>query len=97
MLFTSGIAPACCCWLQGAPAGKLLSYNPKTKEVHVLAKDFYYANGVALSADESYLVMVETDRIRTIKFWLKGEKVGVTPPPLPLSWYPRAHTSLLSW
>eukprot|EP00877_Chromochloris_zofingiensis_P013931 jgi/Chrzof1/8792/Cz03g24210.t1 len=61
---------------QGAPAGKLLSYNPKTKEVHVLAKDFYYANGVALSADESYLVMVETDRIRTIKFWLKGEKAG---------------------
>jgi sugar lactone lactonase YvrE len=39
---------------------------------------FYYANGVALSADESFLVLVETDRIRAHKVWLKGPKVGET-------------------
>lgn len=37
---------------------------------------FYYANGVALSADESFLVLVETDRIRAHKVWLKGPKVS---------------------
>jgi hypothetical protein len=35
----------------------------------------YYANGVALAADESYLVICETDRIRLLKFWLTGPKV----------------------
>jgi hypothetical protein len=35
----------------------------------------YYANGVALAADESYIVICETDRIRLLKYWLKGPKV----------------------
>jgi hypothetical protein len=38
---------------------------------------FYYANGVALSPDESYLVMAETDRIRLLKYWLKGPQVTI--------------------
>jgi sugar lactone lactonase YvrE len=45
----------------------------------VLAKGFYYANGVALAEDESYLVMAETNRIRVHKFWLKGDKVRGLP------------------
>ncbi|KAF6259879.1 hypothetical protein COO60DRAFT_1638071 [Scenedesmus sp. NREL 46B-D3] len=60
--------------MQGQPKGRLLRYDPNTKETHVLAKGFYYANGVALSADESFLVLAETDRIRVHKVWLKGSK-----------------------
>lgn len=37
---------------------------------------FYYANGVALSPDESYIVMAETDTITVHKVWVKGPKVG---------------------
>ncbi len=61
---------------QGAPAGRLLVFDPATRETTVLAKGFYYANGVALAPDESYLLLVETNRIRVNKHWLKGPKVG---------------------
>jgi hypothetical protein len=41
----------------------------------LLLQGFYYANGVALSPDEDFLVMCETDRVRVLKYWLKGPKV----------------------
>jgi hypothetical protein len=37
---------------------------------------YYYANGVALSQDDSFVVMAETDRIRAHKIWLRGPKVS---------------------
>jgi sugar lactone lactonase YvrE len=43
----------------------------------------YYVNGVALSKDESYLLLAETDRIRVVKYWLKGPKVS-RPPLVPV-------------
>jgi sugar lactone lactonase YvrE len=42
----------------------------------LLLQGFYYANGVALSSDESFLVLAETDRLRAHKVWLKGPKVS---------------------
>lgn len=39
------------------------------------AQGIYYANGVALANDETYLVLAETDRIRLLKYWLHGPKV----------------------
>lgn len=62
--------------MQGLPKGRLLRYDPRTKEAHVIAKGFYYANGVALSPDDSYVVMAETDMIRAHKIWVKGPKAG---------------------
>jgi sugar lactone lactonase YvrE len=40
------------------------------------SQGFYYANGVALSHDESYVVMAETDQIRVLKVWVEGPKVS---------------------
>jgi hypothetical protein len=37
---------------------------------------FFYANGVALSPDESYVVMAETDTTTVHKVWVKGPQVG---------------------
>jgi sugar lactone lactonase YvrE len=61
---------------QGAPRGRLLVYDPATKETRVLAAGFYYSNGVALSPGGDYLMLVETNRIRVHRHWLKGPKVG---------------------
>jgi sugar lactone lactonase YvrE len=36
---------------------------------------FYYANGVALAPDDSYVVMAETDMTRVHKIWVSGPKV----------------------
>ena len=60
------------------PSGRLLQYDPSTDEVTVLARDLYFANGVAVAEDESYLVFVETFYSRVTKLYLQGEKQGMT-------------------
>ncbi len=62
--------------LEARPHGRLLSYNPATQETRVLLKDLYFANGVALSADEDFVLVNETYRYRITRYWLSGEKAG---------------------
>ena len=62
--------------LEARPHGRLLSYNPATKETKVLLKDLYFANGVALSAAEDFVLVNETYRYRIARYWLSGEKAG---------------------
>ncbi|GBF92278.1 strictosidine synthase [Raphidocelis subcapitata] len=63
---------------QASPEGRLLRYDPATRETVVLTKGFYYGNGVALSKDGSFLLMVETNRIRVHRYWIKGPKAGTS-------------------
>jgi sugar lactone lactonase YvrE len=53
----------------------VLVYHPHTQQTHVVASGFYYSDGVALSEDGSYLLVVETDALRVMKVWLAGDKV----------------------
>jgi sugar lactone lactonase YvrE len=62
--------------LEARPWGRLLSYSPATGETRVLLKDLYFANGVALSAAEDFVLVNETYRYRISRYWLKGEKAG---------------------
>lgn len=64
--------------LEGTPNGRVISYNPATKETKVLADGFYFANGVILSPGEDYLLINETSRYRITRYWLKGEKANTT-------------------
>ncbi len=41
-----------------------------------IAEGFVYANGVALSPDEDFLLIAETGRARVHKLWLAGPKAG---------------------
>lgn len=61
--------------MQGAASGRLLSYNPKTRKTHVVAQGFWFANGVALSGDESFVAVVETNTQTVHRVWLTGAKV----------------------
>jgi hypothetical protein len=38
-----------------------MKYSPDTGETHVLASGLWFANGVALSQDESFVVVSETN------------------------------------
>lgn len=38
----------------------------------MLLKDLYFANGVALSKDESFVLVAETFQYRISRYWLKG-------------------------
>jgi sugar lactone lactonase YvrE len=46
--------------LEGKPHGRLLSYDPATKSTKVLLQNLYFANGVAVSPDQNYVIFCET-------------------------------------
>ncbi|PQB06879.1 hypothetical protein BST83_06735 [Polaribacter filamentus] len=60
------------------PLGGLYSYNPETEEIKTLIEGTYFGNGVVISKDQNYLLMVETTKYRVIKYWLSGTKAGQT-------------------
>ena len=62
--------------LESRPYGRFLAYNPSTGHTTVLLKDLYFANGVALSHQEDFVLINETYRYRIIRYWLKGPQAG---------------------
>lgn len=46
------------------PSGRLLKYNPVTKETTVLLRNLQFPNGVSLSKDGTFLVFCEGSRGR---------------------------------
>lgn len=56
--------------------GRLLAYDPKTKTTRTLMKDLCFANGVAVSPDQTFLLAVETGAYRVQSYWLSGPKQG---------------------
>ncbi|KAI7839575.1 hypothetical protein COHA_006701 [Chlorella ohadii] len=64
--------------LQGSPTGRLLGYDPRTRTTELLANGIYFANGVALSEDESHVLVVETFGMRVLRHWLAGPQAGTT-------------------
>ena len=60
------------------PNGRLLVYDPTTQKTTTLLSGLYFANGVALSSDESFVLVNETLMYRIQKYWLKGDKAGTS-------------------
>ncbi len=56
--------------------GRLLLYYPATEQTEVLLRNIDFANGVALAADDSYLLINETGSYRVLRYWLKGPRAG---------------------
>ncbi|KAK2395822.1 Calcium-dependent phosphotriesterase superfamily protein [Trifolium repens] len=49
-----------------------------SNETVIVLDDLAFANGVALSKDEDYVVVCETWKFRCLKHWLKGINNGKT-------------------
>ncbi|KAI5064871.1 hypothetical protein GOP47_0019566 [Adiantum capillus-veneris] len=60
----------------GDRSGRLLSYDPRTREVKVLYRGLLTPNGITMSKDGSFLVFAETGQCRLNRFWLKGAEAG---------------------
>jgi len=60
----------------GSPSGRLLVFDPETKESTVLKEGLHFANGLVLSPAEDYLIMAECLNYRLLKYWIKGPKAG---------------------
>ncbi|KAL8501029.1 hypothetical protein ACS0TY_020560 [Phlomoides rotata] len=60
----------------GDDSGRVLKYDPNTKQTSVLVRNLQFPNGVSLSRDGSFFVFCEGSIGRLTKYWLKGEKAG---------------------
>lgn len=56
--------------------GRLLSYDPRTSAVTTLSSEFFFANGVALSPDESFLIVADTGNYSLVRYYLSGPRAG---------------------
>lgn len=65
-------------FLELKPTGGVYCYDPQTKITQIISNGNYFANGLALSADESFLLLSETSKYRILKYWLKEEKAGTS-------------------
>ncbi|KAK9021523.1 hypothetical protein V6N11_011510 [Hibiscus sabdariffa] len=59
--------------------GRLLKYDPRTNNVTVVYKGLAFPNGVALSKDNSFLLVAESMKMRILKFELEDETNSYVP------------------
>ena len=64
--------------IEARPHGRFMSYNPVTRQVKVLMKGLCFANGVALSQNEDFVLINETNRYRIWRYWLAEPKAGTS-------------------
>ena len=64
--------------LEGRPHGRLIRYDPTSETAEVLLDGLYFANGIALSQNEDFVLVNETYRYRITRYWLAGEKAGTS-------------------
>ena len=62
--------------LEHQPNGRFLAYDARTKQTRVLLRDLYFANGVAVSPDQSFVLVNDTGAYRVRRYWLTGPKQG---------------------
>ncbi|XP_058180625.1 protein STRICTOSIDINE SYNTHASE-LIKE 5-like [Rhododendron vialii] len=62
--------------LEGRPYGRFMSYDPLTKQTQVLVRDLYFANGVAVSPDQQFVIFCESPMRRCKRYYIQGEKKG---------------------
>jgi len=58
--------------------GRIFEYSPTTQQTRVIMDGLNFANGVAISDDQNYLLVNETGHYRVLKFWLEGPNAGTT-------------------
>lgn len=64
--------------LEARPHGRLMRYDPATGKVTVLISSLRFANGVALSGNEDFVLVNETYTYSIHRYWLAGPKAGTS-------------------
>lgn len=62
--------------LEHQSTGRLLAYDPSNKTTRLVLGNLSFANGVAVSPDQSFVVVNETGKYRIHRVWLSGPKQG---------------------
>jgi len=56
--------------------GMVIEYRPDTGATRVIVDGLNFANGVAVSEDQQFLLVAETGSYRIHKYWLQGPEAG---------------------
>lgn len=56
--------------------GRFLKYDPASDTTTVLIDSLQFANGVALSQQEDFVLITQTGSYNVLRYWLRGEKAG---------------------
>ncbi|MQM05914.1 hypothetical protein Taro_038732 [Colocasia esculenta] len=62
--------------IAGDKTGRLMRYDPTMGELRVLLDELSFPNGVALSRDDNFLLVVETIPCRVLRYWLRTPRAG---------------------
>lgn len=62
--------------MEHQPNGRLLAFDPQTQKARTLLNGLYFANGVAVSPDQTFVLVAETGMYRVQRVWLKEPKMG---------------------
>ena len=63
-------------FMEGSKTGRLLSFDPVTRQVTSHIENLFFANGVALGPKDEYVLVNETGLGQIQQLWLKGERAG---------------------
>ncbi len=58
--------------------GRIFEYSPATKQTKVILGSLNFANGIAISDNQQFLIIVETGHYRVLRHWLDGPDAGKT-------------------
>ncbi|XP_074306755.1 protein STRICTOSIDINE SYNTHASE-LIKE 10-like [Silene latifolia] len=65
--------------LSNDKSGRLLQYNPQTKQATNLLNNLSFPNGVTLSKNKDFLLLAETTTCKILRYWLEtSSKAGET-------------------
>lgn len=56
--------------------GRLFAFDPASHDTRLLLDGLEFANGVAISSDQSFLLVAETGAYRILQYWLSGPRAG---------------------
>ena len=56
--------------------GRVFRFDPSSQQLDVIMDGLNYANGIAISDDQSFLVVAETGHYRIWRHWLSGDDAG---------------------
>jgi sugar lactone lactonase YvrE len=62
--------------LEHQPNGRLLALDPQSRRPRTLLRNIYFANGVAVSPDQTFVLEAETAEYLNRRVWLKEPKMG---------------------
>jgi sugar lactone lactonase YvrE len=58
--------------------GRIIAFDPRSGDATLLIDGLNFANGVAIAADDRFLMIAETGSYRILRHWLRGPGAGST-------------------